>query len=154
MVSTEGLSGCAQLDASGEISVRIQSEHRITSEARLRVRSFAGALTQFRVRLPPGMELAPAPTVGGYSVTALAEETTQRNRSAGQIVEVRLERPSLAIMEVLLRAQRASDLEGSAPIMPARFDVVAITWPKEARRPTIDHRQNAFEAVGRGQMFS
>jgi len=37
---------------------------------------------------------------------------------------------------------------------PARFDVVAITWPKEARRPTIDHRQNAFEAVGRGQMFS
>ncbi|HEY2892752.1 MAG TPA: YraN family protein [Pirellulales bacterium] len=37
---------------------------------------------------------------------------------------------------------------------PARFDVVAITWPKVARRPTIDHRQNAFEAVGRGQMFS
>ena len=36
----------------------------------------------------------------------------------------------------------------------ARFDVLAITWPKTTRRPTIEHIQNAFEAVGRGQMFS
>jgi hypothetical protein len=26
--------------------------------------------------------------------------------------------------------------------------------PAEARKPKIDHIQNAFEAVGRGQMFS
>ncbi len=37
---------------------------------------------------------------------------------------------------------------------PARFDVLAVTWPKDRRRPTIEHFQNAFEAVGRGQMFS
>ena len=37
---------------------------------------------------------------------------------------------------------------------PARFDVVGVTWPDGARRPQIDHFQNAFEAVGRGQMFS
>jgi putative endonuclease len=37
---------------------------------------------------------------------------------------------------------------------PARFDVVAVTWPDGARRPTIDHLQNAFMAVGRGQMYS
>jgi putative endonuclease len=37
---------------------------------------------------------------------------------------------------------------------PARFDVLAVTWPPDARRPHIDHYQNAFEAVGRGQMFS
>jgi len=36
----------------------------------------------------------------------------------------------------------------------ARFDVVAVTWPDDARHPHIDHFQNAFEAVGRGQMFS
>jgi putative endonuclease len=37
---------------------------------------------------------------------------------------------------------------------PARFDVLAVTWPKEARKPKIEHYQNAFEAIGRGQMFS
>ena len=35
----------------------------------------------------------------------------------------------------------------------AGFDVLAITWPKGARKPTIEHIKNAFEAVGRGQMF-
>jgi putative endonuclease len=37
---------------------------------------------------------------------------------------------------------------------PARFDVVAVTWPPQARRPRIDHYRNAFPAVGRGQMYS
>jgi putative endonuclease len=36
----------------------------------------------------------------------------------------------------------------------ARFDVVAVTWPPGQRRPRIEHFVNAFEAVGRGQMFS
>jgi putative endonuclease len=36
---------------------------------------------------------------------------------------------------------------------PARFDVVAITWPKDQRCPTIEHFKNAFEPVGEGQMF-
>lgn len=30
----------------------------------------------------------------------------------------------------------------------ARFDAVAVTWPADARRPTIEHIPNAFEAVG------
>ena len=34
-----------------------------------------------------------------------------------------------------------------------RFDVVAIVWPDDRRKPQIDHFRNAFEAVGRGQMF-
>lgn len=34
----------------------------------------------------------------------------------------------------------------------ARFDVVAITWPK-GERPVIEHFRNAFEAVGAWQMF-
>ena len=37
---------------------------------------------------------------------------------------------------------------------PARFDVVAITWPSGARRPTIEHICNAFDAVGYQEWFS
>jgi len=35
----------------------------------------------------------------------------------------------------------------------ARFDVIAITWGDGAE-PVVEHYQNAFEPVGRGQMFS
>ncbi len=37
---------------------------------------------------------------------------------------------------------------------PARFDVVAITWPDGRHRPTIEHFKNAFEAVGQGEFYS
>lgn len=36
----------------------------------------------------------------------------------------------------------------------ARFDVVAVIWPDDAKKPEITHYRNAFEAVGSGQMFS
>jgi putative endonuclease len=35
----------------------------------------------------------------------------------------------------------------------SRFDVVAIVWPDDRSPPRIEHIRNAFEAVGRGQMF-
>jgi putative endonuclease len=35
----------------------------------------------------------------------------------------------------------------------ARFDVLAISWPSERREPAIVHHRNAFEAVGRFQMY-
>ncbi len=37
---------------------------------------------------------------------------------------------------------------------PARFDVVAVTWMDDDRRPTIEHFENAFEAVGKWQLYS
>lgn len=37
---------------------------------------------------------------------------------------------------------------------PARFDVVAVTWPQGQRRPTIEHFPNAFEAAGRWEYYS
>jgi putative endonuclease len=37
--------------------------------------------------------------------------------------------------------------------VPSRFDVVAIVWPDDQTRPQIDHFRNAFEPVGRWQMF-
>ena len=36
----------------------------------------------------------------------------------------------------------------------ARFDVVAVIWPDDAKKPEITHYRNAFESVGSGQMFS
>ena len=36
---------------------------------------------------------------------------------------------------------------------PGRFDVLTVTWPTGARRPTVRHYPNAFEAVGRWQMY-
>ena len=35
----------------------------------------------------------------------------------------------------------------------ARFDVIAVTWP-EGHRPTIEHLENAFDAVGRDEFYS
>jgi putative endonuclease len=37
---------------------------------------------------------------------------------------------------------------------PARFDVIALTWPNAAKEPTLDHIQNAFDATGQGQFFN
>ena len=37
---------------------------------------------------------------------------------------------------------------------PARFDVVAITWPEQGSSPEVEYFENAFEATDRGQMFS
>ena len=36
----------------------------------------------------------------------------------------------------------------------ARFDVLTVTWPAGQREPSIVHYRQAFEAVGRFQLFS
>ena len=36
----------------------------------------------------------------------------------------------------------------------ARFDVLAVSWPAERDEPQIVHYPNAFEAVGRWQLFN
>jgi putative endonuclease len=37
--------------------------------------------------------------------------------------------------------------------LPARFDVLAVSWPPDRAEPDIVHHAGAFEAVGRFQMF-
>lgn len=37
---------------------------------------------------------------------------------------------------------------------PARFDVVAVTWPAGKWFPTIEHIPNAFDAVGKWEFYS
>ena len=36
---------------------------------------------------------------------------------------------------------------------PARFDILSVSWPADRREPLIAHYPQAFEAVGRWQMF-
>ena len=37
---------------------------------------------------------------------------------------------------------------------PVRFDIVAVTRPADRKRPLVEHFRGAFEASGRGSMFS
>ena len=37
---------------------------------------------------------------------------------------------------------------------PARFDVIAVTWPEGKWFAKIEHFENAFEAVGEGEFYS
>jgi putative endonuclease len=37
---------------------------------------------------------------------------------------------------------------------PARFDVVAVTWPAGRGRPAIEHFRHAFDAVGKWEFYS
>jgi putative endonuclease len=36
----------------------------------------------------------------------------------------------------------------------ARFDVLILSWPADREEPAISHYRNAFEAIGRFQMYS
>jgi hypothetical protein len=129
--------GSAQLDASGEITVRIQSERRISSDARLRVRGYGPPLETFRVQLPPGMELLPLPPAGGFSVTSLPPILDESNPQRGpppQIVEVRLDKPATNSAEILLRAAREADVMSPESLTPARFEVLGAV----RQRGTID----------------
>jgi putative endonuclease len=54
------------------------------------------------------------------------------------------------LTELALHYLRARRLLGRA----ARFDVLAVAWPAARRDPLITHFANAFEAVGRFQMFN
>jgi putative endonuclease len=81
---------------------------------------------------------------------AFVEVKTRRSHDAGHPAEsVGPEKQRRLTRLALAYLKRHELLE-----YPARFDVVAITWPEGARQPSIDHIKNAFEAVGRGQMFS
>jgi len=69
-----------------------------------------------------------------------------------------IERPALSVdalkqkrlTQLALRFLQQKNLLNHA----ARFDVLAISWPAGQSEPKIVHYPNAFEAVGRFQMFS
>ncbi len=122
--------GPALLEASGEITVKVEGENRLTSDAKLRVRSYAGPLESVRVRLPPGMELIETNAVG-YRLAALSP-AAQPAATDGQVVEVTFDRPMTGVAEFRLVAVPGSSATGAW--MPARFDVIGAV----RQRGTID----------------
>lgn len=77
------------------------------------------------------------------------EVKTRTSHDAGHPAEAVDSRKQQRLTRLALHFLKMHDLLEHA----ARFDVVAITWPADARRPTIEHYKNAFEPAGRGQMF-
>ncbi len=55
------------------------------------------------------------------------------------------------ITEAALRFLSRRRLLGKIAV---RFDVLALSWPDNAREPVVRHIPHAFEAVGRFQMFN
>ena len=78
------------------------------------------------------------------------EVKTRRSTAAGLPVEAVTPQKQKKLTQVALAfLKRHALLE-----RPARFDVVAVLWPETSGRPEITHYENAFPAVGFGQMYS
>ena len=80
----------------------------------------------------------------GNSLVFVEVKSRRRGEPAEAVTPEKQRRLTLAALE-FLRAHGLLD-------HPCRFDVVAVVWPDDRRRPDIDHLVAAFEAVGRGQM--
>jgi putative endonuclease len=78
------------------------------------------------------------------------EVKTRRNTDAGHPSEAIDPRKQQRMTQAALAYLKSKRLLQHA----ARFDVVAITWPDDARRPVIEHYKNAFSPLGAGQFFS
>jgi putative endonuclease len=78
------------------------------------------------------------------------EVKTRQSHDAGHpadAVDDKKQRRLTRLAVAFLRRHRLLDC-------PARFDVVAVTWPNGKRSPQIEHFQNAFDAIGEGEFFS
>jgi putative endonuclease len=80
------------------------------------------------------------------AVTVIVEVKARRHGDPAEAVT--LEKQRRLTLAALHYLKRHGLLEERS-----RFDVVAIVWPDDASPPRIDHIRDAFEAVGRGQMF-
>lgn len=87
--------------------------------------------------------------VDGHTIV-FVEVKTRRSHNAGHPAEAVGPEKQQQLTRLALAYLKRHDLLE----YPARFDVVAVTWPDAARKPTIEHYPNAFPAIGRGQMFS
>jgi putative endonuclease len=81
----------------------------------------------------------------GDTVVFVEVKARRRGEPAEAVTLEKQRRLTLAALEF---ATRFGLLE-----QRGRFDVVAIVWPDHQGRPAVEHLRNAFEAVGRGQMF-
>lgn len=78
------------------------------------------------------------------------EVKTRLDQQAGhpaEAVDVAKQRKLVALALEFLKKHRMLDHS-------ARFDIVAVTWPRDQSEPVIEHYRNAFESPDRYQMFS
>lgn len=111
----------------------------------LRRRGYRIVARGFRLRDRGEIDLV---AVDGRTVV-FVEVKTRRGDATGnpaEAVDARKQRRLTRLAGAFLRRHGLRDY-------PARFDVVAITWPDDRRRPAIEHFPNAFEAVELGQGF-
>jgi putative endonuclease len=87
--------------------------------------------------------------VDGRTVV-FVEVKTRRSADAGRPEEAVDQFKQQRMTQAGLAYLKAKRLLGNA----SRFDVIAVTWPENAKRPTIEHFKNAFAPVGEGQFFS
>jgi hypothetical protein len=123
----------ASLESSAEITVKVEGENRVSSDVRLRLRRFGGALETVRVRLPPGMELIPT-SAPGYTISVVDPgNATGKRGPPPAIVEIKFDRPVTGVAEARLVTAQSADA-GSGPLLPARFEVLSAV----RQRGTID----------------
>ncbi len=79
-------------------------------------------------------------------VEVRSTESADTSRPAASVDDRKQRRLTDAALD-FLRRRRLLD-------HPARFDVLILAWPAGQREPVIEHHRQAFEAVGRWQMYS
>jgi len=77
------------------------------------------------------------------------EVKTRRSHDAGHPAEAVHEDKQRRVTRLALSFLKRHHLHE----YPARFDVVAVTWPDGPGEPTIEHLIGAFEATGLGDSF-
>ncbi len=83
-------------------------------------------------------------------VVVFVEVKTRTSHDAGHPAEAVDANKQRRLTNLALRYLKRHDLLEQR----WRFDIVAVTWPENSRRPTIEHYIAAFEPVSEGQMFS
>lgn len=81
----------------------------------------------------------------GDTLVFVEVKTRREGVPAEAVTPEKQRRITLAALH-FLRRHRALEVR-------SRFDIVAIVWPVGARTPRVEHIRNAFDAVGRWQMF-
>jgi putative endonuclease len=85
----------------------------------------------------------------GRTVVFVEVRSTEDEDTAGPAESIGPRKQETLTRAALAFLKRRGLLEQAA-----RFDVLLISWPPGQREPRIEHLRQAFEAVGRWQMYS
>ena len=98
--------------------------------------------------------------VRGYRTAQGEVDLIVRDGEGLVFVEVKARRRGRPAEAVTLEKQRRLTLAALHFLkrhglldLPCRFDVVTLVWPDDRAAPTIEHIRDAFEAVGKWQLY-